>query len=521
MKGTSKYQLAFLLVLPILAWTGAYLFNHSPELQPTGFIQYDNVSYIAYAHQYLDADTIHFTYSNPFEPSGSQVYFQPQTVFFTLLLKLGIPPAYILIPFTLICSYICFVLLISIYDLLFPGRKFRELNIWLFAWGGGLIALCSMAAHFFMGHGNNFSQDFFLLDPEGGWWGLNLGRSLLFTCEAYYHLLFLGTIYFILKRKMGIALLLIVLLSMSHPFTGIELIAIVFTWSVIEYIRNRDIPLWFVACIALTGILHVYYYLFFLNGFPDHQSVSSQYTLNWRLGWYRMIPAYCITGALAIASVRLNSFKHFFQSRSNRLFACWFAVAFLLANHEVIMTARQPVHFTRGYIWTSLFLLGIPALLAFQDYLQKRWLRTGLILLSVILLFDNALWIALHAAARPEKPYANYITEEQKKVLVYLDEESSNKTVIVSSDETIGYLSSVFTKGIPWYSHPYTTPFAQQKKTAQQNLLVKGIIDSSWMHQPVNFVLYKSDSLAFKNLLALPLNKIIRTNQYSIVIFKP
>jgi len=129
-----NWLFALLLTAPMLVFFLGYLFNHSNDLEPTGFIQHDNVSYVAYAKQYLDSDRASIFYSNPFNDADDYqpIYFQTQTILFAGLLKAGIPPGWILIPFTLICSLICFRLLISIYDQLFPGNKYRTISIWLF-----------------------------------------------------------------------------------------------------------------------------------------------------------------------------------------------------------------------------------------------------------------------------------------------------------------------------------------------------------------------------------------------------
>ena len=87
-----NWRLAFILTSPILIFFGGYLFNHSGNLIPTGFIQYDNVSYIAYAKQYLDSDVFHLQYSNPFNDQAQMpIYFQPQTLFFCTFVKARYP----------------------------------------------------------------------------------------------------------------------------------------------------------------------------------------------------------------------------------------------------------------------------------------------------------------------------------------------------------------------------------------------------------------------------------------------
>lgn len=502
----------------MLVFFAGYLWNHSSDLKPTGFIQYDNVSYVAYGKQYLDADAFHIQYSNPFnEREYTPIYFQPQSLLFALLLYTGIPPEWILIPFTFICSIICFWLIISIYIFLFPRAPFRTLHLWMFAWGGGLLTLAGTIVHLYINPGGSFFDGIFVLDPEHGWWGLNLGRSLFFTCEAYYHALFLGCIYSLLRRKWIEGIILIFLLSLSHPFTGIELIAIIFVWCGIELFYNRrGIPTWFILFVLIALCFHIYFYLAYLPQFPDHLSVSEQYALNWRLRFYRMIPAYCLVGALAITAVYWAGWKPFLRLRANRLFACWFIVAFILANHEVFTTPRQPIHFTRGYIWTSLFLMGLPALHVVTKYIRDRFGIRGIILLCLVFFSDNFLWIINSVYSKATTPSAMYTSREQNEVLQILKNESTNRTLIVSSDPTIAYLATVKTPAWPWYAHPYTTPFAQRKKTAQELFLKQGQPDTSWMDRPVNFVLYTTDSVALNTLSRYPPEKTIRTGNYLV-----
>ena len=514
---------AFALSIPMFVFFAGYLFNHSEELQPTGFIQYDNVSYVAYAKQYVDANDLQLQYSNPFNDHNEYrpIYFQTQTLFFAFVLKLGVPPGWILIPFTIICSLICLVLLIRIYDHIMPDRNFRTLNLWLFAWGGGLLAFAGIVAHFVLGREGNVLDDIFLIDPEKGWWGLSFGRSLFFSCEAYYHAIFLGCIYSIIKTKWLWAAVLLFMLSISHPFTGLELSAIVAAWCVFEFFfRRKEMPLWFgIVAMAVLGF-HLYYYLVYLEQYPDHKSVSEQYTLKWRLGIYRIIPAYCIVGILAAVSVYKKTWKGFLEIRSNRIFLCWFIVAFLLANHEVFMTARQPIHFTRGYVWTSLFLLGLPALQLFNNYLKKKAGTVALAFFVFVFLFDNFIWISEISLSRATSSSTAYITKEQKTIFEKLDS-SSSQTLIVSSDHTMAYLSSVYTRAYPWYSHPYTTPFAKSKLEIQNRFFDRGIFDSSWIKRDIRFILQKTDTVARATLTKLNAVKQFESSQYQIYRYNP
>ena len=518
-----NWLFALLLTTPMVVFFLGYLFNHSNDLEPTGFIQHDNISYVAYAKQYLDSDKNSLFYSNPFNDSDDHqpIYFQTQTLLFAGLMKAGIPPGWILIPFTLVCSLICFWLLIAIYDHLFPGNKHRTISIWLLAWGGGLLTLSGFFAQLIYGSSN--VNSIFFLDPGSGWWGLNFGRALFFSCEAYYHVLFLGVIYCLLKQKWPGVLAISAILSISHPFTGIELLSIANTWLLVEKIifKNKSIPAWLVIGELLILLFHLYYYLYYLNQFDDHHSVNEQYALNWRLRFFSIIPAYSITGMLALLSVwKINKPRKFFSKSQNRLFLLWFLVAFGLANHEMVMKPMQPLHFTRGYIWTSLFILGIPALHYLLSNLTASIFQKITLGFFVLFFFsDNLAWIYSQSSAKATTPSTSYLNSEQKKIFTLLKKHTTNRSLIIGSDELIPYMSSVYSRAYPWLSHPFTTPYVAQKKAALSRFIESGAIDPSWKGRELIFVIDKKDSLAVKRAgtLSFPATILAETVSYKVL----
>jgi hypothetical protein len=521
----NKKNILFSLTLttPLVLYFLGYLFNHSPELIPTGFIQYDNVSYIAYAQEYLDADRFSLFYKNPYNAAenASPVYFQVHTLLFALLLKAGIGPGFLLIPFTLLCAFFCFRLLIGIYDHLFPEGSYRTISIWLFAWGGGLLMLTGTVLQVMLG--KTAIPSITHIDPAAGWWGLNWGRSLLFSCEAWYHLLFLSVVYCILKKKYGFALFASFILSASHPFTGIELLSILCTWLIAEKIifKNKEIPRWFAAGEWLLLVLHIWFYLFYLNNFEDHRSVSGQYALNWRLRFFNMLPAYCLVGGLA--AVRIFFLKGWNDFRSNstqRLWLCWFLCAFALANHELFMKPMQPLHFTRGYIWTALFLLGLPALHA----LLNSWRRSGsrkVLALGLLLLFfsDNGIWFLDQIRSRANDVSTQYISRDEQEVFSHIRKHSTNKTVLVTADPVLSYMSSVYSTARTWYSHPFTTPFAARQASALSDFVQHGKIDSAWKNRDLLIIFRKSvpEEVARAGQLPLSVKLTVNTKKYIIM----
>lgn len=507
-KTKQNWLFALVLTVPMILFYLAYYLNHSPSLIATGFIAYDNVSYVANAKQYLDSDHFSVFYSNPLNDSGNNpaIYFQTQTIILAFLLWIGFSPGLTIVLLNWLGTLLSFRMAIGIYDHLNPNSNHRKLFISFFCWGGGLLALAGIPIALTKPMGTlPFLDRMLFIDPAWGWWGLNFGRGHFISTEGYFHFLFLAGIFCILKRKWNLALLAGLLLSLSHPFTGIEYLSIITGWVFIEkiFVRNKELPWKFAIGISLILAFHIFYYLYYLNRFPEHHSVSEQYSLNWRLRFFNMIPAYCIVGALFIVSF-LKLKKDFLRTPSTRLFLTWFVVAFLLANHEIFMKPMQPLHFTRGYVWTGLFLLGLPALhYLFRNEKLKRY-SFALILFSILFFSDNFLWILTKARFYRTSPTINCITAEQKKLLDTVAKNSSNETLLIGNDEVLVYMSTVYSKAYPWISHPFTTPFAARKEKAYRNFIDRGIIDSSWRKRETIFVFHKNDSVEMKRSQSLP-----------------
>src|SRR3982751_6758927 len=145
-KSKKDWLLALLLTLPMVFFYTKHYVNHVNSIHATGFIAYDNVSYIAYAKEYLDQDHFHLLYSNPLNDSGNypKIYFQTQNLFFAVMLSLGMSPGFVLILFNLLCTLLSFRVAIAIYDHLVKEKKNRKLFISFFCWGGGLLALAGI-----------------------------------------------------------------------------------------------------------------------------------------------------------------------------------------------------------------------------------------------------------------------------------------------------------------------------------------------------------------------------------------
>jgi hypothetical protein len=459
------------------------------HLHGTGFVQYDMPYYMADAREYFDHGGV--TYGNPFSPSYDTpaIYFQPLTLFLGIVWKLtAANPGIIFVCFGAIAAICCMRVAISLYSQLAPLHTHSaKLGLVAFAWGGGVLALAGLAANAL-----GYSGSIFRFDPFRGWWILNFGRNLIYPTEAFYHALFFGTIVFLLRRRFAAALALTFLVSISHPFTGLELVAILCAWSFIElyFLESDHLPRSFlIGCCAIL-VFHLGYYILFLNRFPEHRRIAEQWTLANLLQAENFIPACLLVGGLAGWNVRRFTLaRSFLAVPHNRLFLIWFLVAFTLANHEFAIRPVQPIHFDRGYIWTPLFLMGIPALLALFDFLSARLTRTAaataLTMVMALLLSDNVLWLAAFTFKQEQ---GIRLTSDEKSLLDWLDRDENRGFVILSQSAQVSYLAMTYTSLRAWYSHRTITPDFQMRRQEADAYFDKGVFLDRWLSMPLLIV---------------------------------
>jgi hypothetical protein len=431
--------------------------------------------YTAMARGYFSDGHFHFAYGNPFSPSYStpRIYFQPFTLILGLLSQyttLSGGAIFMLVGF--LAAVLCVMLALILYrDVVGLSGPIDWIGLVIFVWGGGLL-VASGLTYSLLTH--QFAP--FRFDPGDGWWCLNLGRNFIYPTEGFYHSLFLACIIFAVRKRYWLAALSAFLVSMSHPFTGVELLCILCAWSFLELLilRGNQVPLaFFLSCCALL-LLHVAYYGFFLGRFPEHRSVVAQWTIPWLLRFRNYLPAYAPVAFFSIWRVRnLALARRFFAEPHNRLLTVWFATAFALAKHDLLMHPIQPLHFTRGYIWMPLFLMGAPALLLLLKKLFAPPVRLGYFACGVaiigLFLSDNAAWLGWFTISRDQ---GIRLTYDQAQLISWMGKASDDKYLVVAQDPWIGYMATVYTPLRAWRSHMWTTP---------QSLLRQHELDSFYL----------------------------------------
>ena len=509
------WLLVFFLFVPVIIFYTFHFYSplRAQGLIPTGFIGYDMFYYMANAREYYDNESFHLFYQNPFSGvyDNKYIYFQPHIFLLGLLMKIvGDHPGLVYCLFGLLSGLICLKIIISFVDawvVLDSAPKIMALTV--LCWGGGLLSLAGIL--FLLCSGHPLPHAYMhsgIFDPFDGWWFLNLGRNLVYPTEAYYHAVFLGAVFSVYLKRYPLFLSLVFLLCLSHPFSGTELLLVSLCYFFIErfFVKNTDIPAYVLNWLAVIAVLHFGYYLVYLMQDPEHSVLVGQWRKNWGLGPDTIIFAYGLAGGLFIFNIRsLQRARNYFSNSFHRLLLVWFFVAFLLANHEFIINpAIQPIHFTRGYIWIPLLLMGFPSLTGLLSLLwQRRVYRYALVpLLLFVLLSDNLIWLSVHAWEISNNRYI-YTDADLEKLFSELNRPEYRSSLVISNDFRISYWTTVYTPLRSWYSHDFNTPHNMVRGLDVNLFYKKGIVSENWKGRRCVIILNKQKGISQDAVTAL------------------
>jgi hypothetical protein len=519
------WLVCFVLVLPATIPYFAHYLVGARGLVPTGFIQYDMPYYTALAHGYFSDGHFHFTYGNPFSPSYStpRIYFQPFTLILAVLSHwTNLSGGAIFMLVGLLAAVLCVMLALILYrDVVGLSDPIDWVGFTIFVWGGGLLVVAGIAYSTW-----THRPGIFRFDPFGGWWNLNFGRNFVYPTEAFYHSLFIACIIFAVRERYSLSALFAFLVSISHPFTGLELLCILCAWCFLELVilRRKQVPVAFFLCCCALLVLHGAYYWVFLGRFPEHRSLVGQWTLSWLLRYWNYIPAYALVAFCAVWRVRnISLARRFFAVPRNRLLAVWFVTAFALAKHDVFMRSVQPLHFTRGYIWMPLYLMGAPVLVSLLKRLFRPPLRLdhvvcGLAIVSLFLL-DNAVWFGSFLV-RQDQGFR--LTYDQKQLLSWMERPDDGRYLVVAQDPSIGYMAVVYTPLRAWRSHVFNTPQSLLRQQELDSFYLDHAFPPAWKGRPLLVVFDLTHGPAKEQwIVAAGGQKVFNNNSFDVFRILP
>jgi hypothetical protein len=158
------------------------------------------------------------------------------------------------------------------------------------------------------------------------------------------------------------------------------------------------------------------------------------------------------------------------------------------------MSPLQPIHFTRGYVWSGLFFLSIPGLSRLYSYLKE--IKAGKIIILtgiVIFLSDNLLWTINLLRKKENVEWEGHITKDTRYVFQFLNSFTNPNDLIIGNAPLISYMSNVYTSANSWISHPFNTPHIKAREEAQKLFFEKGIKPSAWQNRRIIIVIDKKN----------------------------
>lgn len=480
-QGWRAWALAALFYLPMAAVVLAHLLLPPDGRWPTGFLQYDQGGYMAMAREGTDLGPFprpFFALPTSTDPASPAIYAYPHLYVLGLArLLTDADPGRLYLAFGAIAGIVFLRLAIALYARAVPARDGAALlGLGLFLWGGGLFVLAGGVASLLQGKVDYNSL--FQFDPDGGFWFLDLGRNLFYAVEAYYHAVVLGLLLALLDRRWLLALLLMALVAASHPFTGAQFLAVALAWALPQYLiaRHDRPPLWFAAGGLAVLAIFLAYQFWFLPQSAEHRAIMQQ----WSLAWTLPLSALLLSAALVAPAAAFTLARGLLEPRLAALLAVTGGLSLLLANHELFMAPKQPLHFTRGYFWFPLFLLATPWLVPLLRRLLQRRRRLAVAAIAALFLLDNVTWLTVQAVQNAGGfGAARYLSQDERAVLALLGPEDG-PALLVSEDDHLCYDALVYTAWRCWYSHEHLTPFAAERRAEVERWAATGEEPPAW-----------------------------------------
>ena len=483
----------------------------------TGFILYDMPYYVANGREIFERGN-GLTYPNPYDATADS----PAIYFHWLLwilgfctVKLGIDPGVLFAATGFVGSLLMAGMTWVLIKSILPDQRWRKTLFLLTMWGGGILCAAKLLINICTGQLP--WNELLAFDTHLGFWAFSWGRNAIYPTEAVYHFLAIAAWYFAYQRRYWRSIVLAGLLAATHPWSGLEVLGTFTAFLGMRALVRHTRPAWQVAVSAALMLSAFFAYnLWYLNLHESHRAVYDIWHINWSLGPLTLIFAYLPIGFVAFRAVMsslnpadpdndaseqpaTNTATPMITEWQSFLLTC-FACAFVLATHDrFVAHAKQPLHFTRGFVWMPLCLLALP-------YLQRclnarpRWnARPALAaaLLLIVCCFDNTVFLSqtIHSfAARSWN--VQTIRSTQRDVLDWMDRRRL-QGVLASTDEIVGYLSATYTSVNPFVGHKFNTPDHDRRKARMERWLA-GKQDVQ-LEQQIDFVIMKHSELDSAN----------------------
>lgn len=470
-------------LFPIVAY---YIAHFLQEGVPLGFIMVDLPYYCANGREIFEGGN-GAMYSNPYDgsPEAPVIYFQWLIwVYGAFIVKCGLDPGIQFVAIGAITSLLFAYLTFRIVEETLPTKRFLGLLYLLTMWGGGFFIVFTIGIN--LRQGQPVMAELQRYMPYHGWWFMNWGSNAFLPHEAVYHCLVAAMWLSLIRNRTWSAVIAVSSVAATHPFTGLQHLAAIGLWFTFKFLTDRTLGrLLPVVAIGSVSIAFLSYYMLYLPTFPAHSSLESA----WRVGIWDLCQrdlwlAYGPVTALAFC--RLVTDKNW-KSTAVPYFLLTAFVTFCLVKHEVFLANhKQPIHFTRGYLWTPLMLIGLPfvqrEICRLFDESSQLYAYSMTALLCIVATSDNIGWIACewpqHSGnqfiSTMDKSVPFVLTENQWDIVAHFSETGTQDDVVLCTDRELSYLLPTYSSVKVYLGHKFNTPQYKERRANIERWLTTG-----------------------------------------------
>ena len=465
----------WLIIVAIAPFAVVYLGHFLSGSGATGFIQIDMPYYSANGREIFERGN-GLVYPNPYDPSpeAPAIYFHWLVWLLGLgITKFGFDPGLQFVAMGIVAAVSFSWLTWRAVSLCLPSPEYRRSLFLATMWGGGLLCSGSLLAN--LANGLPWNLDLLAFDPGDGLWFLNWGRNLIYPTEAVYHALVVACWLCVLRGRDWWGIVVALLLASTHPWSGLEVLGTLGGYFGCRWLMCRDRKT-FAKGAVMAALLAAFlgYNLFYLDSFVEHRVLHERWELDWSLTFITIAFAYLPVLLLAVIGSNEQS-----VDTNHKLFL-WIAVsiAFGLSVHDRFMSPTQPLHFTRGYVWFPLMLLGLPAAQRLLSQMTQK-LPTAIVRRSVLaacalmIVLDNSVFLTVQTQQQHSGQAGYQLSDDAGTLLRWMDKNNVDG-VTACNEPRLSYLLATYTTARPYLGHLANSPHYAARKEHLENLYARG-----------------------------------------------
>jgi len=517
-----------LAVLPF--WCIPLAHIASEPTTATGLYQYELPYYIANGRSAFERGN-GVTYPNPYDPDTAAPAIYAHWFPWTLGLLtsvFGWEPGDTLLVVGVIVAFVFSAATFQLVACRLTECGRRQPVSWPFLWamwGGGLLAITGVL--FPSRSLDGVAEHALQFDPGRGMWFLNWGRNALFPTEAVYHALVAICWVAEIRGRRLTANSCLVLLATTHPWSGLQLLLTICCWRFCcwisaelqperplisdrsrpaerisdadntepaagnpgrQLVSVRDSRIQLLTSGSIL-VLFLTYYKVWLPSFASHARLENVWRLDWSLPTLSALLAWSLVAVPAILLVK-RGWSQRDWSRSTRFLVTALVVSLGLALHDRLISPVQPLHFTRGYIWMPLFLLGLPVLLEWSARLRRAAGPVGIATVAIVFWLDNIAFCTVHMQRQWQQQDGFYLDGDDRALLQLLGSRATDR-VVLSQSQTVNYLLPTYASARPWLGHHFNTPDYPDRKSVWQQCFAAGRVHANLIPADVDVLVVR------------------------------